>query len=131
MIERFSEAPSIRHPAAGDSATTNCQFRLLPKAAIIWSCSPPAAEASITRIHRPGIEHLRRVGTGHAPSTFLRAGIAANTRPARPGRFAHRRRSGCPFRPRPRDVVLEGASHFIPMEFPDRVMEEVRTLIGA
>jgi hypothetical protein len=28
-------------------------------------------------------------------------------------------------------VVLEGASHFIPMEFPDRVIEEVRIMIGA
>jgi len=108
-----------------------CQFGLLPNGDHLELACPPAAEASIyAESIAPESNIYAEVAQVTAPVTILRAGIARQpgqldlaaspTAADLAARFA-----------RGRDVVLEGASHFIPMEFPDRVMEEVRTLIGA
>ena len=130
MIERFSK----RAPFANwqpEILRDYCEFGLVPNGDHLELACPPVAEASIYEESlAPDANIYAEVAQVAAPVTILRAGIAR-----RPGaldlaasptaadlaaRFA-----------RGRDLVLEGASHFIPMELPDRVVEEVRGMCGA
>ena len=129
MIERFhGRAPFVTW--APEILRDYCQFGLLPSGDHLELACPPAAEASIyAEAAAPESNIYAEVSQVASPVTILRAGV-----PRKPGeldlaasptaadlaaRFA-----------RGRDVVLEGASHFIPMEAPDRVIEEVLGIIG-
>jgi len=129
MIERFRSRAPFAAWAPG-ILRDYCQFGLLPNADHLELACPPAAEASIYEESiSPESNIYGDVARIAAPVTILRAGLARKTGEldlaASPtaadlaGRFA-----------RGRDVVLEGASHFIPMELPHRVVQEVRTLVG-
>lgn len=130
MIERFrSRAPFVAW--LPEILRDYCQFGLLPNGDHLELACPPAAEASIYEESiAPESNIYAEVAQVTAPVTILRAGIART--PAKldlaasptaadlAGRFA-----------RGRDLVLEGASHFIPMEAPDRVIDEARRMCGA
>jgi len=125
MIERFrgrppfvTWVPEILHDY--------CQYGLLPDGDHLTLACPPAAEASIYELAiAPESNIYAEVAQVKVPVTVLRAGTARKpgeldlaaspTAADLAARFA-----------RGRDVVLEGASHFIPMEVPGRVIEEVR-----
>lgn len=130
MIERFrNRAPFVTW--LPEILRDYCQYGLLPNGDHLSLACPPAAEASIyAESIAPESNIYAEVAQVAVPVTILRAGIIRNpgkldlaaspTAPDLAARFI-----------RGRDVVLEGASHFIPMEFPDRVIEEVRNMIGA
>lgn len=129
MVERFSKrAPFVNWQP--EILRSYCEFGLVPNGSHMELACPPVAEASIYEESlAPDANIYAEVAQVTAPVTILRAGIARRagaldlaaspTAADLAARFA-----------RGRDVVLEGASHFIPMEFPDRVVEEVRSMIG-
>jgi pimeloyl-ACP methyl ester carboxylesterase len=130
MIERFSNRPPFV-TWLPEILRDYCQFGLLPSGDHLELACPPAAEASIYEESiAPESNIYAEVAQVTAPATILRAGIARQpgqldlaaspTAPDLAARFA-----------RGRDVVLEGVSHFIPMEFPGRVIEEVGSMCGA
>ena len=130
MIERFANrAPFVRWRP--EILRDYCRFGLVPDGDHLELACPPVAEASIYEESiAPEANIYAEVSRVAVPVTILRAGVARNpgqldlaaspTAPDLAARFAHGR-----------DVVLEGASHFIPMEAPDRVVGEVRAMIGA
>jgi len=130
MIERFrNRAPFVTW--LPEILRDYCQYGLLPNGDHLSLACPPAAEASIyAESIAPESNIYAEVAQVAVPVTILRAGIIRNpgkldlaaspTAPDLAARFI-----------RGRDVVLEGASHFIPMEAPDRVIEEVRGMCGA
>jgi pimeloyl-ACP methyl ester carboxylesterase len=130
MIERFRDRPPFV-TWLPEILRDYCQFGLRPNGDHLALACPPAAEASIyEEAIAPQSNIYAEVAQVTAPVTILRAGIAR-----KPGQLdvaASPTAADLATRfARGRDVVLEGASHFIPMEFPDRVIEEVRNMIGA
>lgn len=130
MIERFRD----RTPFVAwlpEILRDYCQFGLLPNGDRLELACPPAVEASIYEESiAPESNIYAEVAQVAAPVAILRAGIAR--KPGQLDLAASPTAAGLAARfPRGRDVVVEGASHFIPMEFPGRVIEEVRTLCGA
>ena len=127
MIERFHK----RRPFVNwlpEILRAYCEFGLVPHGDHWELACPPAAEASIYEESlAPESNIYAEVAQVTAPVTVLRAGTARQeghldlaaspTAADLAARFA-----------RGRDVVLDGASHFIPMEFADRVVDEVCTL---
>ncbi len=125
MIERFrGRAPFVTW--VPEILRDYCCYGLLPNGDHLSLACPPAVEASIyEQAAAPESNIYAEVAQVTAPVTVLRAGVARKpgeldlaaspTAVDLASRFA-----------RGREVVLEGASHFIPMEFPDRVIEEVR-----
>ena len=90
---------------------------------IVLAC-PPAVEVSIYQIRRARIEHLRGGGEIQQPfgdprGTARKTGVfdlaASPTAPDLASRFANGR-----------EIVLPDASHFIAMEEPDLVAEQIR-----
>lgn len=129
MIERFRDrAPFVTW--LPEILRDYCQYGLLPNGDHLALACPPAAEASIYEESiAPASNIYAEVAQAAAPVTILRAGIARKpgqldlaASPTAADLATHFARG--------RDVVLEGASHFIPMEVPGRVIEEVRTMIG-
>ena len=110
--------PPVRHLAAGDSA------RLLPvragcPTAIIWSW-PARRPPKLPSTRNPSPRN--RTFTPRLPRSLCRSPSCAPELPASPASstwpLAHRADLAARFA-RGRDVVLEGASHFIPMEVPE------------
>ena len=129
MVERFEKRlPFVNWKP--EILRSYCEFGLVPDGDHLQLACPPSAEASIYEESlKPEANIYAEVAKVAAPVTVLRAGTirkpgeldlaASPTAPDLATRFV-----------RGRDVVLDGASHFIPMEFPDRVIEEVRGMIG-
>jgi pimeloyl-ACP methyl ester carboxylesterase len=130
MFERFkSRAPFVRWRP--DILRDYCNFGVLPRDGKFVLACPPAVEASIYGNSRePGSNIYAEVAQLRHPVVVMRAGrerkhgvfdlAASPTAPDLASRFAHGR-----------EVLLPEASHFIPMEAPERVAEEIRQLAGA
>ena len=129
MFERFKE----RTPFAGwrpEILRDYCDFGLLPRDGEFVLACPPAVEASIYQNSRepesnvyPEIARLAlpvvvmRAGRERQPGVFDLA--ASPTAPDLASRFA-----------RGHEVLLPGASHYIAMEEPEMVADEIRKLAG-
>lgn len=128
MIERFRE----RQPFARwkpEVLRDYCRFGLLPERGHYVLACPPEVEASIyAESNAPETDIYSEVATVAQPVTVLRAAVtrqpgifdlaASPTAPDLASKF----RNG-------RDVPLDGRSHFIPMETPERVVEEIRRVM--
>jgi pimeloyl-ACP methyl ester carboxylesterase len=128
MIARFRERePFVRWTpeALGDY----CEFGILPRDGTFMLACLPEIEASIYHASKapesniyPEIERIRQ------PVTVLRAGkirppdvfdlSASPTAPDLAGHFSQGR-----------EVLLPALSHYIPMEAPDRLKEQIRRLL--
>jgi lipase len=106
-----------------------CLFGLLPQGDHFTLACPPAVEASIYHeSNAPESDVYSEISTIAQPVTVLRAGIerqpgvfdlsASPTAPDLASKFLHGR-----------DVPLAGHSHFIPMEAPARVVEELLRML--
>ena len=127
MIERFRN----RAPFAAwkpEILRDYCRFGLLPEGGQLVLACPPAVEASIyAESNAPESDIYTDIAGITQPVTVVRAGLARRpdvfdlsaspTAPDLAARFRHGR-----------DVPLPGQSHFIPMEIPERVVEEVEKL---
>jgi pimeloyl-ACP methyl ester carboxylesterase len=130
MIDRFhNRAPFAAWKPA--ILRDYCEHALLPRdGALVLACAPQT-EASIYELSiDPEADIHDRLASIAQPTVVLRASV-----PRVPGVF---NLSASPTDPalaslvqRGRDVVLEGHSHFIPMECPERVVEEIRGLDAA
>lgn len=124
MIERFRS----RSPFAAwkpEILRDYCQFGLLPQDGQFVLACPPAVEASIyAESNAPESNIYPDIACVAQAVKVMRAGIerrpdaldlgASPTAPDLAAKFPHGR-----------DIVLPGQSHFIPMEVPERVVEEV------
>ncbi len=102
-----------------------CEFGLLPDGDELVLACPPAIEATIyERSNWPDADISSEIAAIQAPTTVMRSGklmtrekfdlSASATDP----NLASRMRNA-------RDVCLENASHFIPMEHPERIIAEL------
>jgi pimeloyl-ACP methyl ester carboxylesterase len=107
-----------------------CEFGVLPQGDDYILACPPPVEASIYAASNAPEANLYPVLPGiQQPVTVMRADrpwnlgsfdlMASPTAPSLAARF-----------PRGRDLVLEGRNHYIPMETPELVAQEIVTLIG-
>jgi hypothetical protein len=124
MVERFKGRPPFvdwRPEVLRDY----CEFGLLPENGRFVLACPPAIEASIYAACNEDTANphgvLERVGQpvtvvrGSIPWNLERFDLAASpTDPQLASRF-----------PRGRDILLEGRSHYIPMESPEVVAGEL------
>jgi pimeloyl-ACP methyl ester carboxylesterase len=129
MFERFRARP----PFAGwrpEILRDYCDYGVLPRDGEFVLACPPAVEASIYQNSRePESNIYAEVAQLQHPVVVMRAGrerqaanfnlSASPTAPDLAARFA-----------RGREVLLPEASHFIPMEEPEMVAEEIRKLAG-
>jgi len=124
MFERFrGRYPfSIWRP---DILRDYCDFGILPNGSGYVLACPPAVEASIYENSKtPEADVYPEIAAIRQPVVVMRADIprtpgafdlaASPTAVDLASKFAHGR-----------DVVLPGCSHYIPMEMPDRVAEEI------
>ena len=127
MFERFrGRAPFVSW--VPEILRDYCTYGLAPIGDHLELACPPIAEASIyAEATAPESNIYAEVAQVDVPVTVLRAGVAR-----KPGELdlsasptaddlAVRFRRG-------REVVLESASHFIPMEVPDQVIREIRLM---
>ena len=128
MLERFRDRP----PFAAwrpEVLRDYCHFGLLPAGDHMVLACPPPVEASIyAESNAPESNIYAEIAAIAQPVTVMRAGIvrrpevfdlsASPTAPDLASRFR-----------RGRDVLLAGQSHFIPMEVPERVVEEIGNLL--
>lgn len=128
MIERFRD----RKPFAAwrpEVLADYCRFGLLPEDGHLVLACPPAVEASIyAESTAPESNIYSEIATVAVPVTVIRAGSvrqpgaldlsASPTAPNLAARFPHGR-----------DIVLADRSHFIPMEAPERVAQEIAELL--
>jgi lipase len=124
MVERFRDRP----PFAAwkpEILRDYCRFGLLPDGHRLVLACPPAVEASIyAHSNAPDSEIYAEIAGITLPVTVMRGGFpwqtdvfdlgASPTAPDLASRFH-----------RGRDVPMPGQSHFIPMEVPERVLEEI------
>jgi lipase len=129
MFERFKGRP----PFAGwrpEILRDYCDYGVLPRNGEFVLACPPAVEASIyLNSKEPESNIYAEVAAIRHPVTVMRAGRerqpgafdlgASPTAPDLASRFA-----------RGREVLLPGASHYIPMEEPEMVADEIRKLAG-
>jgi pimeloyl-ACP methyl ester carboxylesterase len=129
MFERFKGRP----PFAGwrpEILRDYCDYGVLPRNGEFVLACPPAVEASIyLNSKEPESNIYAEVAAIRHPVTVMRAGrerqpgafdlAASPTAPDLASRFA-----------RGREVLLPGASHYIPMEEPEMVADEIRKLAG-
>jgi pimeloyl-ACP methyl ester carboxylesterase len=127
MFERFKGRP----PFAGwrpEILRDYCDFGVLPRNGEFVLACPPAVEASIyLNSKEPESNIYAEVAQIRHPVTVMRAGrerhpgkfdlAASPTAPDLASRFA-----------RGREVLLPGASHYIAMEEPEMVADEIRKL---
>lgn len=129
MFERFRDRP----PFAGwrpRILRDYCEYGLLPSGGKYLLACPPRAEASIyahsnlpeTDLHS-AIPHIRQPAVVMRSGTVRTPGVvdlgASPTDPDLAARL-----------PCGRDVLLAGTSHYIPMEHPELVAEEIRRIAG-
>lgn len=128
MFERFRD----RAPFAAwklEILHDYCRFGLVANGENLVLACPPEVEASIyTNSTAPESDPYAEVASIAQPVTVLRAGqarkpgsldlAASPTAPDLAAKFPHGR-----------DVVLPGQSHYIPMELPERVAEEIRRML--
>jgi len=129
MFERFrgrapfeSWRPEILHDY--------CEYGLLPDGDELVLACPPDVEASIYEHSREPASNLHPIlGSVTVPVTVMRAGV-----PMVPGTFnlaASPTASDLASEfPHGRDVLLTGRNHFIPMEAPELVADEIRRVIS-
>src|SRR5947208_12594938 len=129
MFERFRDRPPFARWKP-EILRNYCEFGLLPNGDQFVLACPPAVEASIYHTSKePGANIYPEIAMVRQPVVVMRA---ANTRP--PGVFnlaasptavdlASRFTHG-------QDVVLQDATHYIAMENPERVAEEISRLAG-
>ena len=128
MIERFRHRPpfaSWRPEVLRDY----CEFGLLPADhGLVLACPPPVEASIYAESNAPESDIYAEIAAVPQPVTVMRAGMER-----RPGVFelaasptaadlAAKFRHG-------RDIVLPGQSHYIPMEVPERVAEEIAGLL--
>jgi len=128
MFERFhSRAPFNQWRP--EILRDYCDYGVLPSNGHYVLACPPAVEASIYENSKaPESNIYAEIATVRHPVSVMRAGKerletvfdlgASPTAPDLAAKFAHGR-----------EVLMEGASHFIPMETPERVAEEIRALL--
>jgi pimeloyl-ACP methyl ester carboxylesterase len=127
MFERFRDRapfanwrPEILHDY--------CEYGLLPQDGGYVLACPPAVEASIyLNSKEPGSNIYPEVAQVRQPVVVMRAGktrepgvfdlSASPTAPDLAAKFANGR-----------EIVMADASHYIAMEWPERVVEEIRAL---
>jgi len=128
MFERFRP----RFPFSGwreEILRDYCEFGLLPSGEGYVLACPPAVEAGIyARSNAVDANLYPVIPSIRQPVTVLRGGhpwnterfdlAASPTAPDLASKF-----------PRGRDVFLEGQSHYIPMEAPEVVVEEIGKLV--
>ena len=124
MVERFRNRPPFAswNP---EVLRDYCEFGLLPGAhGLVLACPPPVEASIYAESNAPESDIYPEIATVAQPVTIMRAGTER-----RPGVFelgasptaadlASKFRHG-------RDLVLPGQSHYIPMEVPERVVEEL------
>ncbi|HKE25791.1 MAG TPA: alpha/beta hydrolase [Bryobacteraceae bacterium] len=127
MIERFrSREPFSRWNP--DVFRDYCRYGLLPDGDHLVLACPPPVEASIyAESNAPESNIYPEIARIEQPVTVLRAGTARQ-----PGVFDLSASPTAPdlasrFR-RGRDLSLAGQSHFIPMEVPERLVDEIRKI---
>jgi lipase len=124
MIERFRGRPPFVHWDP-EVLRDYCEFGLLPENGRFVLACPPAIEASIyAACNHPDADPYGLLSKIEQPVTVMRGGIpwnlekfdlaASPTAPDLAGRFR-----------RGRDLLLEGRSHYIPMEAPGLVAGEL------
>jgi len=127
MFERFRN----RMPFANwrpEILRDYCEYGLLPNNGEFVLACPPAVEASIyLNSKEPGSNIYPEVAMVRHPVVVLRAGKTRNPEtfdlsasPTAPDLASH---FACG-----REIVLPGASHYIAMESPEKVAEEIRNL---
>jgi len=128
MFERFhSRMPFMRWRP--EILHDYCEYGILPNGDGFVLACPPAAEASIYENSKAsGSNIYPEIATVHHPVTVLRAGktrmedvFDLSASPTSPDLAAHFTNG--------REVVLPDASHYIAMEEPERVTEEIRLLL--
>jgi lipase len=125
MFERFRDRPPFAqwHPQV---LRDYCEFGVLPENGRFVLGCPPAIEAAIYGAsNAAGANPHALLGTIEQPVTVIRGGIPWSLEkfdlaasPCAPDLAARFRRG--------RDVWLEGRSHYIPMETPELVADELR-----
>jgi lipase len=127
MFERFRD----RAPFAQwrpEILRDYCEYGLLPRNGEFVLACPPAAEASIYENSKePGSNIYAEIAMVQQPVVVMRAGktrdvaiFDLSASPTAPDLASHFRRG--------REIVLPDASHYIAMESPERVADEIRTL---
>ena len=128
MYERFKDRPPF---SRWDAAILRdyCEFGLLPEGDHFVLACPPGIEASIYETSRkPESDIYPEIAKVTQPVVVLRAGrtrrpdvFELGASPTAPDLFRHFA-SGS-------EVVLEDASHYIPMESPEKVTEQIAQLL--
>jgi pimeloyl-ACP methyl ester carboxylesterase len=124
MMERFRGRPPFARWQP-EVLRDYCEFGLLPADGRFVLACPPAVEASIYAVcNHPDANPYDLLKRIEQPVTVMRGGIRWDLEkfdlmasPTAPDLAAHFRRG--------RDVLLEGLSHYIPMESPDVVAKEL------
>ena len=130
MFERFRG----RHPFSlwqPEILRDYCDYGILPNGSGYVLACPPAIEASIYETSKAAEANLYpEIATIRQPVVVMRAGIPRTaggfdlaSSPTAPD-LASKFLGG-------RDVLLEGCSHYIPMERPEQVVEEIRQWTGS
>jgi pimeloyl-ACP methyl ester carboxylesterase len=127
MYERFHRRAPFANWKPG-ILSDYCNYALLPAAGALALACPPEVEASIyEQSNAAGADIHSHVARLTQPAVVLRADT-----PRVPGSFNLGASPTDPqlasSMPRGRDVVLAGESHYIPMECPERVVEEIEAL---
>jgi lipase len=127
MFERFSTRPPFSHwqPRI---LRDYCEFGLLPDGDEFVLACPGEIEARIYSLSRARDADISaELATLKQPTTVMRSGKLMTeekfdlSTSATDPKLAARLQNG-------RDVYMEGCSHFIPMEHPERVLEELHAL---
>ena len=130
MIGRFRERPPFARWKP-DILRDYCRFGLLPENGHFVLACPPAVEASIyAESNAPESDIYKEIATVTQPVTVLRASVIRRPGAVNLSASPTAPDLACKFR-NGRDVPLLDQSHFIPMEVPERVIEEIQKLLTA
>jgi pimeloyl-ACP methyl ester carboxylesterase len=122
MFERFRGRPPFSewHPQV---LRDYCEFGVLPEGDRWVLACPPAIEAAIYGAsNAPGADPYELLGRIEQPVTVIRAGVPWSLEKFDLGASPCAADLASRFR-RGKDVLLEGRSHYIPMETPELVAE--------
>ena len=127
MIDRFRDRPpfSLWHPAV---LLDYCTYGLLPRDSDLVLACPPRIEAAVyQQANVPASDLHLRIPVIEQPVTVVRGGI-----PWVPGTFNLAASPTAPdlasWFPNGRDLMLTGRTHYIPMESPEWVAEQVAAI---